>query len=32
MGMAYKALTNYDSAIEAFKNAISLDTSDPNGI
>ena len=32
MGMAYKALTNYDSAIEAFKNAIKIDTTDPNDI
>ena len=32
MGIAYKALTNYDSAIESFKNGIALDTSDPNGL
>lgn len=29
MGSAYKALKNYDFAIEAFKNAIKLDTADP---
>ena len=30
MGMAYKALTNYDKAIEALKNAIKLEPSNPN--
>ena len=32
MGQGYKALKNFDEAIKAFKQAIMMDTEDPNDI